>query len=180
MNLKMKIISTLAIFSMLCTPMSVAADASSPENNEDINIRIISEEKMSDEEIQEYNAKEHVNIGLTEQNSTGIVPYGIGIPTTKYNISTTTAYNFAGSSTSGNLYTNYYFSGYEKYYVQIKNYSDTTLTAKVKTFFSTKKTLTVKPGNTIYAEVSGFSTSSNVYILFEAPSDFSGWIKALD
>ena len=102
------------------------------------------------------------------------------IPTTKYNISTTTAYNFAGNSTSGNLYTNYYFFGYDKYYVQIKNYSDTTLTAKVKTFFSTKKTLTVKPGNTIYAEVSGFSTSSNVYILFEAPSDFAGWIKALD
>jgi|GEM_PF-3050963 len=175
MKLKRTIVALLTSLSIICVPASVCAETATP-NEESISMHIISVEKMSDAEINAHNMLgNHETTGLTEINP---ITRGLSRPDTAWDLSTGD-YSFSGSASNSDLYTNYYFTGYTKYQVQIKNYSNTTLTAKVKTFWSTKEELTVAPGYTVNAECSGFQIDDKAYILFQAPSDFSGWIRKL-
>lgn len=173
MKIKKKIAVLVSLLLVSIMPISVMASPL-PAEDENIKIEILEERALTPEEIE--NIKNAPNKGVSGAGDGSISTYGIGVPTKKWDINSG-SYSFYGNAESTNLYTNYYFNGSTIYTVVIDNAGDSTFSAKVKTFFSTKRTLEVSPGTRKVAAISGFGTNDNVYILFYAPCHFSGYIK---
>lgn len=122
------------------------------ETEDDISIHTISTYKMSDTEIKEhFEERKDGNIGVSSiapVQEDGLVSYGQNIPKTQWDLSSG-KYDFSGTATTVDLYTNYYFTGRTKYIAEIKNYSDEELTVKAKYgTILTKETINIKPGYT--------------------------------
>jgi hypothetical protein len=127
---------------------------------------------------EEFLARKNIGVSPIEPNiDYTIVPYGTAIPTEEHHIIDDGRYKFSGYAELSTLYTNYYFVGADEYWVKVTNHGTEDLTYKVKTRLKTYATRTVAPGDTDYAKVTGMTIESKIYILFYAPSDFSGYIE---
>lgn len=99
-------------------------------------------------------------------------------PTQLWDISS--RYDFAGTSASQNMYTNYYFTGRTKYRVHVENDSDYTLRVRVKSFTWTYSDNDIPPhSNDSTYTVGEISSKAEIYILFSGThQNFSGYIEA--
>lgn len=102
---------------------------------------------------------------------------GISIPSKEWDVTSKGEYEFAGTSNYQDLYTNYLITGKDRYSVTVTNDSDSKLTVKVKTRWTTYSTNTIASNDTVIFDVEGMKDDTNIYILFEGSyQDFSGSI----
>lgn len=131
-------------------------------------------------ETQENVGVNEVGPGVGDPNE--IVPFGTSKPTSVWNLSTQGRYGFAGSSSSmATLYTNYLITGKSSFTINVRNYHSTPLVVKLKRkdaiIDNTLGTYTVKRFTTSQDDLNvtwNVNSSSNYYLDFEGPSDFSG------
>ncbi|WP_157076648.1 hypothetical protein [Sutcliffiella cohnii] len=88
---------------------------------------------------------------------------------------------FSGQAARSNLYTNKLFTGSSSYKIQMSNSYSTQLKVELykKGFWydSLVTTYYVTPGYTRYGYPSGLDHSADYYLLFYAPSNFSGYVE---
>lgn len=141
------------------------------------NIKIISVEKLTKEEKEEFKELDSWIGELQTQSRDIITPQGRSRPDEIWNVATQGRCSFSGEAGVSNLYSEYIFTGKTQYTYSITNWHDDELTIKVKKdnlLGSTIGTIKV-PGNT--KEVYTITTSDDFYIMYYAPIDASGYIE---
>lgn len=131
-----------------------------------------------------YETQENVGVndvepGVGEPNL--IVPYGTSKPTSTWNLSTQGRYDFNGSTSGPTLYTNYLLTGKSSVKIWVRNnHHQYSLKFKVKrkdlVFDNTIGSYEVAVGKDGTFTVS-LDKSSNYYIEFSPPNNFSGYIE---
>ena len=108
--------------------------------------------------------------------------YGTTIPKSLWNLNSN-PYNFSGSASNSNLYSNYLLVGKTNVTVKVENKGSNTLTVLYKRHrwgIIPDETITTKNipvGVTMTFTVSGLGISNDYYLQFNAPNNFSGCIK---
>ncbi len=107
--------------------------------------------------------------------SGGISILGVSPPSAAVNLNNG-AMRFSGTAEVSTLYTDNYFTGKSTVSYNISNYSKYQLTVKLYKQGSSfaVSTTTISSGATVTSAFSGLSASSNYYLSFSAPSNFSG------
>lgn len=105
----------------------------------------------------------------------------ISKPTDTWNLASSGAYSFSGTANVSTLYSNYYLTGASSVEISVTNYSSKNnlkvkLYKKSAWFFSESSVTVPKSGKTTWT-VTGLNSNTSYYLQFNAPSDFSGYIK---
>lgn len=140
-----------------------------------------------EEESWKNTGEEHVgNLNtstIPPAEDTEITPRGTGEPQTSAVINLRTQdMTFAGKADRSKLYTNNNFTGASSIRITVTNSHDEVLTYYVYkngTIDTRVKTITVQPGYTVATSLSGLNSSSLYYLMFRAPSHFSGSVKRI-
>jgi hypothetical protein len=107
---------------------------------------------------------------------------GTYVPTSTWNLSTAGQYNLYGKASVSNLFTNYLFTGVSSARISCVNRSTTT-SLKVRLmrddpFVDTSvSTVTIPKNGTTTWTVTALSSTRKYYVKFEAPCDFTGYIR---
>jgi len=138
-------------------------------------------EKLDDEEIGIVNN----DVGVTDQepvisDNGEISIFGIDPPTTSHNLKNGQM-NFSGSSVRSPLYTNKYFTGKSNPTIYVKNHhASASLKIRIykKNGLTAVYSYTLKPGHSLTAVPQKVNSSSALYyIKFDAPNNFSGYVR---
>lgn len=135
--------------------------------------------------VELHEVKQNVGVneiapGLGDPNQ--MVTFGTSKPTSVIDLSTYGRKSFEGYlTTARSLYTNDLYTGKSSFKIYVRNTGTDTLTFKVKRkdaiFDNTVGTYEVNRGVGGTVTVSSLAKSSNYYIEFIGPANFSGWIE---
>lgn len=108
------------------------------------------------------------------------VSAGLSKPSSTWNLKSSGRYNFSGKANASDLYSNYYFTGKDKFQIHVKNRSSSN-SIKVKIYekgslFAADSFTVPKTGVLDYTS-NGRSSSKTYYLVFYAPCDFEGYIE---
>lgn len=166
-----KFILTTALTTLLALTFSASINVQAADFEE--NTTVFSDSRFSSINI--FSS----NIGVSNTSPENfVVPFSVSRPTTVWNININGQYNFAGSSNSQTLYTNYKFTGKNEYTVYVENTGKTPITVKAKRLTKTYATTKISAGKTATFQFSNIKSNTEFYIVFEGDSySFTGYIK---
>lgn len=123
------------------------------------------------------------NVGVSPIKRWEVQTKETTIPTTTWNVSDKGKYDFSGQAAKQTLFTNYLFTGKTNYSIYVDNKKAATNNLSVTVYKSKSgldspiKTASVQGQYPSTISVSNLSSSDKIYVGFEAPSHFSGYIK---
>lgn len=163
--------------SALVLSLGISGNVSAATENTDVDETItwsVTEEPLVDNVFQ---TEEIVGL-VNESPFSGIVTYGTSRPSDVWNISNKGQYDFAGSTHSQTLYTNYKFKGKSSYTMKINNTGNNPVTVKAKRLLKTYATTKVSAGKSATVQFSNIQSDTEFYIVFEGSLiKFNGYIK---
>lgn len=117
--------------------------------------------------------------GLTTEN---LFPeyslFGVSRPSSVWDISKKGQYDFAGSSKSQTLYSNYSFKGKTSYTVKINNTGSNPITVKAKRLTKTYASTKVSGGKSATIQFSNIEKTTEFYVTFDGTYiSFNGYVK---
>lgn len=125
------------------------------------------------------------NINVSTQNPSELIEKGTSVPTNTHNVKTQGRLSFSGQAGFNTLYTNYLLTGDTWYNVSVSNLKDSYNYLTVQPYKSVvgidkklNQPTEIRGQKTVNFTISGgLTTSDKIYLAFNAPSHFSGWIE---